>query len=102
MLIASFGVAVLSVVAGYRQGSAALAWVNGATMIVIVAGGVAGYFLAMSSVFAEVADADAARKASILARGISEALNCAAYSAMALLAPALAALVLFVRSSKKG
>lgn len=101
-LIASFLVAAICVGLGVARRASArqLAWVCAATAFLVLAGGLAGWLLAMSSAYASAASGHPAERASILARGISEAFNCGALAAIGVLPPGLASIVLFARARK--
>jgi hypothetical protein len=103
VLVASCLVAIAALVSGFVRPSSAraAAWTCAATVILTAVSGVAGYLFAMSSLFAQVSTADPAGKAAMLAQGISEALNCGAFVAVALIPTSFATVVLFARSRKK-
>jgi hypothetical protein len=66
-------------------------------VLLLLAGG-ATYALGLSYAFSEVAHADPSEKASRLAIAISDAMNCVAFVIVSTAPPAIAAIVLLVRS----
>lgn len=103
-LLFSIGVAGGSLAVAFRASSARTAsrgmWLCLGAVVVLVVLGVVGYLLGMSIAFGAVASADASSKATLLAQGISQAMNCAAYIALGVLPVGLSALVLFARSRR--
>ena len=60
-----------------------------ATVATLFASGF-GYLAAMTDAFRSTADADPSEKAALLARGISEAMNCAAFGVLSAALPTIA------------
>jgi len=101
-LIASVAITSVCLVRGWRKerarGAARLC-LGTATAAPIL--GLAGTCHGLLRAFGAVESADAASKATRLAEGISEAMNCTAFGFIAMLPPAIAAVVLFARAPSK-
>jgi hypothetical protein len=99
-LIGAFLVAAGSLIGGLRRperaGRAAVVCLITVALLVVL--GVVGWLAAMLSVFSALPGIDPASRSTALARGISEAMNCAGLVALGAVTPTLSAFVLFVRS----
>ena len=101
-LIASVAISVVCLVRGWRKerarGAARLCL---ATAIAAPILGLAGTYHGLLRAFGAVESADAASRATRLAEGISEAMNGTAFGLAAMLPPAIASAVLFLRAPSK-
>ncbi|MCZ7683680.1 MAG: hypothetical protein M5U28_34880 [Sandaracinaceae bacterium] len=103
-LLFSVGVAGGSLLTAFRSSAARTAsrgaWLCLGALGVLVVLGVGGYLLGLSIAFGAVAHAEPSVKASLLAQGISEATNCAAFVAFGTLPVLVSAVVLLLRASR--
>jgi hypothetical protein len=104
VLVASILVTAACLVRGWRRERAGgAAWICVLVAIGSVVFGFGGTIAGLLTAFGAVEGADAASTATLLAQGISEAMNSTAFGLAAMLPPAIAAVVLFVRApSKRG
>jgi len=65
--------------------------------VVVVFTGIGAWFFAMSNAYRATASADASEKATLLARGISEAMNLAAFGALSAVLPVAATVWILLR-----
>lgn len=102
-LVASLLVAVACLVRGWRKDRAARgARICFGTALVVLAVGLVGTVHGLMTAFGAVGSTDAVNRATLLARGISEAMNCTVFGIVAMLPPAIAsAVLLFLRAPSK-
>lgn len=101
--LASLLVTAVCLVRGWRRERAArAARICFGTAVVVLALGLVGTAHGLWTAFGAVGDSDAAERATLLARGISEAMNCTAFGIVAMLPPMIAsAVLLFLRAPSK-
>jgi len=91
-------VALLSLVAGRRSSKPRRYAARAAIATVIsFSSGFVGTVLLLKIAFDSVADVDASMKATTLAKGISEAMNCVAFGIVSAVFPAIATILLLLK-----
>lgn len=94
-------VAILSIVSGRKAARPRrYAARTAIALVAVVVAGAGTTLFGLSYAFSSVADVDASMKSARLARGISEAINCAAFAMVAMVLPAIATVwLLFQRGA---
>jgi hypothetical protein len=106
VLVVALNAALTAIVvraAGRPAPSRALRRAMLGSVVLLVLGVAAGVIWGLGRSFAAVSDAsvEPSQKARILAEGISETMNCAAFGFVVLFLPTLLAIVLYLRSRKE-
>ena len=102
VLLASVIATTACLIRGWRKDRArGAAWVCVAAALCAPVLGLLGTIAGLFTAFEAVDSADAAERATFLARGISEAMSCTALGLTAMLPPAVATVMLFVRAPSK-